>query len=95
MGEKLELQVEPKVDTKKLETNLMEEKKVTEETVEKSLNYDLLTDEEKAAIDEFLAKVDIEDTTQILQYGTGAQKKISQFSDSLLDSVKTKSAGEV
>ena len=95
MGEKLELQVESKVDTKELETNLMEEKKVSEETVEKSLNYELLTEEEKAAIDEFLAKVDIEDTTQILQYGTGAQKKISQFSDSVLESVKTKSAGEV
>lgn len=95
MGEKLELKVEPKVNTKELENNLMEEKKVSEETVEKSLNYELLTDEEKEAIDEFLAKVDIEDTTQILQYGMGAQKKISQFSDSVLESVKTKSAGEV
>ena len=91
-----EIKVTPSIDTKELETTLVTEtKKVTEEEVEKSLNYDLLTDDEKRAIDEFLAKVDINDTTQILQYGAGAQTKISQFSDNILENVKTKSAGEV
>ena len=37
----------------------------------------------------------IKDTNQILQYGVGAQTKISKFSDSVLDNVKTKSTGEV
>ena len=91
-----EIKIGSSVDTKELEATLAAEtKKVTEEEVEKSLNYELLTDEEKQAIDEFLAKVDINDTTQILQYGVGAQNKISQFSDSILENVKTKSAGEV
>lgn len=90
-----EIKITPSIDTKELESNLVTETKaVTEEEVEKSLNYDLLTDDEKRAIDEFLTKVDINDTTQILQYGAGAQTKISQFSDTILENVKTKSAGE-
>ena len=95
-SEAVELKVTSKVDKKELESTLVTEaKKVTEAEVEKSLNYDALTDEEKQAIDEFVAKVDVNDTTQILQYGAGAQTKISQFSDNILDNVKTKSAGEV
>ena len=91
-----EIKLGSKLDTKELEETLATEtKKVTEAEVEKSLNYDLLTDEEKQAIDEFLQKVDINDTTQILQYGAAAQNNISQFSDSILENVKTKSAGEV
>ena len=95
-SEAIELKLTPSVDTKELETTLVtEEKKVTEAEVEKSLNYDALTEEEKKAIDDFVAKFDVNDTTHVLQYGAGAQTKISQFSDNILDSVKTKSAGEV
>ena len=84
-----------KMDTKKLEEELVQETKlVTEEEVEKSLNYNALTDDEKKAIDDFLGKVDVSDTTQVLQYGASAQRKISEFSDSVLENVKTKSAGE-
>ena len=74
---------------------MMASPKVSEATVEKSLNYDLLTDNEKAAIDDFIQKVDISDTTQLLQYGSSAQSKISKFSDNVLQNVKTKSTGEV
>ena len=92
----LELKVETKsMDMGKVEENLLQEKKVSEEVVEKSLNYDALTDEEKAAIDEFIAKIDLNNTTQILQYGSSAQSNISKFSDNVLDNVKTKSTGEV
>lgn len=91
-----EIKVTSQADIKELENTLVSEtKKVTEEEVEKSLNYDLLTDDEKRAIDEFLAKIDVNDTTQVLQYGAAAQTKISQFSDNILENVKTKSAGEV
>ena len=69
--------------------------KITEEKVEQSLNYDALTEEEKRAVDEFNKKINVEDTTQVLQYGAKAQSKISQFSDSVLDDVKTRSTGEV
>ena len=71
------------------------EGKVTNEKIEESLNYELLSEQEKAAIDDFNKKLDISDSTQVLQYGAKAQSKISQFSDSVLEGVKTKSTGEV
>lgn len=96
MSENIELKLENNLDTKKLDTTLgTSEKKVTEAEVESSLNYDNLEPAEKAAIDEFISKVDVTDTTTILQYGSTAQNKISKFSDSVLDNVKTKETGEV
>ena len=94
-AEVLELKVEPKKEVEKIEKEILNGEAVTEEKVESSLNYDLLTDEEKQAIDEFCAKVDVSDTTQILQYGAAAQNKISTFSDSVLQNVKTKNTGDV
>lgn len=91
----LELKIEPKVEKEKIEKEILEGEKVTEEKVENSLNYDLLSKEEQDAIDEFCEKVDVTDTTQVLQYGSSAQNKISTFSDGVLQSVKTKNTGEV
>ncbi|MBR6034321.1 MAG: toxic anion resistance protein [Clostridia bacterium] len=91
----LELTVKPEIDTTEIEKGLIENRKVEEAQVEKSLNYDALTEAEKQAIDVFLSKLDVTDTNQVLQYGVGAQTKISKFSDSVLDNVKTKSTGEV
>ena len=91
----LELTVKPKIDLDNFEKELLQTKKVEEAQVEKSLNYDALTVEEKQAIDSFLEKIDVTDTNQILQYGAGAQTKISKFSDNVLENVKTKSIGEV
>ena len=96
-----ELQVKTTSAEEKKETaiveNLVTESngKVTNEQIEQSLNYDLLSQEEKTAIDEFLKKIDVTDSTQILQYGSKAQSKISSFSDSVLEDVKTRSTGEV
>ena len=91
-----ELKVETKnMDMSKVEESLLQEKKVSEEVVEKSLNYDALTEEEKKAIDDFITKIDPKNTTQILQYGASAQSNISKFSDSVLEDVKTRSTGEV
>lgn len=90
----MELKVEQKAEDKKV-AELALESKVTEEKIEKSLNYDELTNEEKKAIDEFNAKIDVSDSTQVLQYGSAAQTKISKFSDEVLEDVKTKNAGEV
>ena len=90
----LELKVEKKVDEKSIE-GLISEKEITENKIEKSLNYDELSKEEKKAIEEFNKKLDINDSTQILQYGVAAQEKISKFSDSILENVKTKNTGEV
>lgn len=91
----LELKVNKEVNKAEVESLAQESKKVTDEKIEKSLNYDLLSQEEKDAIEEFNKKINVEDATQILQYGAKAQTKISQFSDSVLEDVKTRSTGEV
>ena len=93
--ENLELKVQKEVKKEEVENLVAETAKVTNEEIEQSLNYDLLSDEEKRAIDEFNAKINIEDATQVLQYGAKAQAKISQFSDSVLEDVKTRNIGEV
>ena len=95
MEEEIKLEVAKNVDTKDIELALQTDKKVDEAVVEKSLNYDALTPEEKEAIDTFLAKVDVKNTAQILQFGASAQNNISKFSDTVLDDVKTRSTGEV
>ncbi len=91
----LELKVEKKIDEKKVDEIISDTQEITNEKIENSLNYDALTDEEKKAIDEFNSKIDVHDATQILQFGVQAQNKISQFSDSVLEDVRTKNLGEV
>ena len=90
----LELKVEKKLDEKKIE-GLVSEENITDKVIEKSLNYDELSREEQEAIEEFNKKIDITDSAQVLQYGVAAQEKISKFSDSILEDVKTKNTGEV
>ncbi len=91
--EELELKPQKKEEVENLVNGAVAN--ITEEKIEESLNYDSLTEAEKKAVDEFNSKIDINDSTQVLQYGAKAQSKISQFSDSVLDDVKTKSVGEV
>ena len=90
-----ELKVNYNKEDKKVEKLVTTEEKVTEEKIEDSLNYDLLTQEEKDAIEEFNQKIDVYDNTQILEYGAAAQNKISKFSDEVLEGIRTKDTGEV
>ena len=55
----------------------------------------VLTPEEQKMVDDFAAKIDVENTTQILQYGAGTQKKMADFSDTALANVRTQDLGEV
>lgn len=55
----------------------------------------MLTEEERRAVDAFAAKIDITDSTQVMQYGSAAQKNIAQFSETALSSVRTKDLGTV
>ena len=55
----------------------------------------ILTPEEQKIVDDFAAKIDGENTTQILQYGAGTQKKMADFSDTALANVRTQDLGEV
>ena len=55
----------------------------------------VLTPEEQKMVDEFSKKIDIENTSQILQYGANTQKKMADFSDAALENVKSQDLGEV
>ena len=69
-----------------------EVKKAVEPVV---LDDSMLTEEEKAAVEEFSKKIDIRDTNQILQYGAAAQKSVASFSEGALGNVRNKDLGEV
>ena len=55
----------------------------------------VLTAEEQAMVDAFAARIDVENTAQILQYGAATQKKMADFSDAALTNVRTQDLGEV
>lgn len=54
-----------------------------------------LSAEEQKMVETFAAKIDLSNTSQILQYGAGAQKKLADFSENALDNVRTKDLGEI
>ncbi len=74
-----------------------EEKKeeVQEEIPIERPELEKLSPAEQAAVKEFAKKIDILNTEQVLNYGSNAQKNISEFSDSALNAVRTKDLGEV
>ena len=59
------------------------------------LSVDNLTAEERAEVESFSEKINLRDTNVILQYGAAAQEKIASFSDTTLQSVRTKDLGEI
>lgn len=80
-----------------------EEEKVEEVVVEEAkpevtpvyVNDSTLTEEEKKQVEDFAKQIDLTQSNVILQYGAAAQKKISSFSESTLNNVRTKDLGEV
>ncbi len=59
------------------------------------LDISALSPAEQAAVREFSQQIDILNTEQVMNYGSSAQKNISEFSDAALNSVRTKDLGEV
>ena len=55
----------------------------------------VLTAQEQQMVNDFAAKIDVENTAQILQYGAATQKKMADFSDAALANVRTQDLGEV
>ena len=55
----------------------------------------VLTPQEQQMVADFAAKIDVENTAQILQYGASTQKKMADFSDAALANVRTQDLGEV
>ena len=54
----------------------------------------LLSEQEKKQLEAFAEKIDLNNSTLVLQYGAGAQKKIADFSDKTLENVRSKDLGE-
>ena len=98
MGEEFkDFEVEAPVLT--LEPDLTEEKeeiakKEPEKPQEPAVEEPVLSPQEQKIVEDFAAKIDIENTNQILQYGAGTQKKMADFSDAALVNVKTQDLGE-
>lgn len=74
-----------------------EEKKVPVVTEEKKevLDDSMLSEEEKAQVEAFAQQIDLTNSSVILQYGAGTQKKMADFSETALENVKAKDLGEV
>lgn len=68
---------------------------VQEQPAEPAFDESTLTQEEKQMVDNFASQIELTNSNLILQYGAGAQKKIADFSESALNSVKTKDLGEI
>ena len=54
-----------------------------------------LTPAERAAIEDFLKRLDVTNPDHVLLFGADAQKKIADFSDTALEAVRTQDTGEV
>lgn len=81
----------PAAPTLTLETE--EEKKPDVEAA--MIEQASLSPAEQKTVDAFAKQIDITNTTQIMQYGSAAQKKIAGFSESALANVRTKDLGEI
>ena len=72
-----------------------EERQKQREANAVKLDESMLTEAERKMVDEFAQKIDVTDSSVVLQYGAAAQKNIASFSENALNSVRTKDLGEV
>lgn len=68
---------------------------VVVEEPKEELDDSMLSEEEKAMVASFSEQIDLTNSTMILQYGAGTQKKMADFSETALENVKTKDLGEI
>lgn len=87
------LTFEPFAEETKAE--IVVEEKTEVSNVKKEMEALQLTEAEKRMVADFSSKIDLKNTNLVLQYGSGAQKKIADFSESALDNVRNKDLGEV
>lgn len=66
-----------------------------EKQEENVMDENVLTEEERKMAEQFAGQIDLTNSTMILQYGAGTQKKMADFSETALDNVRTKDLGEV
>ena len=82
------LTLDPFAEEKATEVVVVEEPK-------EELDDSMLSEEEKAMVESFSNQIDLTNSTMILQYGAGTQKKMADFSETALENVKTKDLGEI
>lgn len=66
-----------------------------QKTIEEMFDDAKLNDAEKKQVNDFSETIDIMQANAILNYGSAAQKKITDFSDAALKNVKTRDLGEI
>lgn len=54
-----------------------------------------LTEEEMKQVDAFVDQIDLTNSTAVMNYGAGTQKKMADFSEKAIDNVRTKDMGQV
>lgn len=86
------LTLDPFAETKQ-EVAAVSEAQVAE-AVKEQINMEL-TPEEQKMVNDFAEQIDLSNSQMILQYGAGSQKKIADFSENALSSVRTKDMGEI
>lgn len=72
-----------------------EEKKVPVKPEDPAMDDSILTEEERRTVDTFAKQIDLTNSTMVLQYGAGTQKKMADFSETALENVRSKDLGEV
>ena len=90
-----EFEIIDAVPTLTLEPDLEEVPAVVEQPQIQKANEPVLTPQEQQMVNDFAAKIDVENTAQIMQFGAGTQKKMAEFSDAALENVRTQDLGEV
>lgn len=67
----------------------------TPATTGPQIDDSILSESEKKQVEEFVDKIDLSQSGAIMQYGVGTQKKMADFSDKTLESVRTKDLGSM
>ena len=59
------------------------------------LDENVLSEEERRQVKEFVNQIDLANSSAVMNYGAGTQRKMADFSEKALESVRTKDMGEV
>ncbi|MBR2677686.1 MAG: toxic anion resistance protein [Solobacterium sp.] len=92
-AQEITLTLNPEEELAKIQEVHTEEAKA--KSVEEMYADAKLTEAERKTVDDFSKKIDITESSTVLEYGSAAQKKVSDFSDSALKNVRTKDLGEI
>ena len=95
-----EVKNESKINLQFGDSKVVEEEQKVEdvneaENVEIKIDDSMLSEEEKNAVAEFASQIDVRNTQAIMEYGSGVQKKMADFSSETLTTVRAKDLGQV